>query len=203
MLDDFLRQVRRDKDNARIGAQHHITGQTGCRADAARHIHANQRHVGDACGVDPLAESEEVGDFQDLLGVANATVDHLPAAGARGDGRREVAARVGAFVDLAEEVNDDGVILHQSLDHPRVHGADPALLLMAELHQGIVQVWTVGNENSGDRPAYQRAFRVQVGPVALKLKLVVFVPANAPRLFGGHVLHTAQDVVGDRAAGHQ
>ena len=61
----------------------------------------------------------------------------------------------------------------------------------------VVQVGPVGHEDAGDRPAHQRAFRVQVGPVAFELKLVAFVPANAPRLFGGHVLHAPQDVVGD------
>ena len=125
-----------------------------------------QRHVADGRRIHAPAEGGEVVDFDDLLGVADAAVDHLAALGARGNGRGEIGPGVGAFVDLVEEIDDDHIILDQRLDDPGVHGPDAAFLVLAEIHEIVVQVGPVGDEDAGHCAADQAPMGVQARPAA-------------------------------------
>jgi len=118
ILQDLSGEMRWHEQDARIRADDHVSGQTDRLTNATWRVQANKRYVADGRRVDTLAKSGKVGDLQNLLGVADASIDHLSHTGTGGDRRGEIRAGKGALVDLAEQVDHGHIISLQGLDDP-------------------------------------------------------------------------------------
>jgi len=197
VLCTFFRQVRRDEEKASEGAKHHVARHASSIADAAGHIHANQGHVSDAGGIKTLAKGAKAVDLYDLLRIANATIDDLASARARGNGCGEVGPRIGSLVDLAEQVDHRHIVFDQGLNDPRVHGPDATFFFVTIVHQCVMEIGALGNKDARHRAANQDAFRMQAYPVALELTFVAMRSTYGPGLLGHCVSQALQDAVGN------